>query len=82
MLMDERLITIGIVMTILGIMLTMIGAVLTAFRAKGVKTEWAFGGFIGPIPFGFATKSWLLQLVILISFILLLVIFILNWKVF
>ncbi len=46
-----NLIQIGFVFVLIGIVLLTLGAL---FSAKG-KTYAAFGGFIGPFPFGFAT---------------------------
>lgn len=70
----EQLIPIGILIILIGFILVIIGA---ASKAKG-KVEWAFGGFIGPIPFGIASREDLLKLIIFISIIFLFVFVLLN----
>ncbi len=57
---------LGFLLIFVGIFLVLISLFKSSSK---VKVEWAVGGFVGPIPFGFATKSWLLWLIILILFI-------------
>jgi uncharacterized membrane protein len=56
---------------LLGILFVIIGVMIIAFFALGIpgetKTEVAVGGFIGPIPFGFATSRNMLYLTIALS---------------
>lgn len=48
----------------IGLVCTLVGIVLLALSfAKKVRVEVGIGGFIGPIPFGFATQHWLLLLI-------------------
>lgn len=75
--LELNLILIGILVVLVGFVLVTIGAVL---QAK--KVEWAFGGFIGPIPFGFASREDLLKLIIVFSIIVLTVFLVLYKKVF
>ncbi len=70
----EQLVPIGILVILIGIVLILVGAVS---KSKG-KVEWAFGGFIGPIPFGAASRGDLLKLVIIISIIFLIASIILS----
>lgn len=49
---------------------------------KGSKIEWAFGGFIGPIPFGFASREGWLKFIIVLSIIFLFIFVLLNRKIF
>ncbi len=62
----EELIKIGLLLIFAGMLLTVIGALLSA---KGEDVKVAVGGFIGPIPFGFANDTKLLVLVIALSLI-------------
>ncbi|MEM5802588.1 MAG: DUF131 domain-containing protein [Candidatus Aenigmatarchaeota archaeon] len=72
--MVEQLIPIGFIVVLIGIIL-IIGGIVSA--TKKDKVGFAFGGFIGPIPFGFATRKELLYLIIAISIILAIVFLIL-----
>lgn len=53
---------------LLGFAFVMIGIVLLIFGAIGggsnVKTKVAFGGFIGPVPFGFASEPKMFKFLI------------------
>jgi len=69
-----ELIPIGILIILIGVILLIVGI---ASKTKG-KIEWAFGGFIGPIPFGAASREDLLKLIIFISVIFLCVFILLN----
>jgi uncharacterized membrane protein len=73
----ERLVLAGLVAILLGFVLVVIGMVLTTLRAK-VRVEWAFGGFIGPIPFGFASREDWLRLIIALSLIALAVLLLIG----
>ncbi|MBU5536960.1 MAG: DUF131 domain-containing protein [Candidatus Aenigmatarchaeota archaeon] len=73
--MVEQLIPIGFIVVLIGIILIIIGGIVSA--TKKDKVGFAFGGFIGPIPFGFATRKELLYLIIAISIILAIVFLIL-----
>jgi len=54
--MSQHLITIGIVLIFIGFSLVFIGSLLSS-QKSGSKVEWGVGGFIGPIPFGFASSK-------------------------
>ncbi len=63
---------LGLLLTVMG----MIFIILSLFLGQGkdnVKTEVAVGGFIGFIPFGFATNKKMLLTVLLISAVMLLI---------
>lgn len=63
----EHLVLIGIIVVFIGIFLIILGSLLEASEGK---TKFAVGGFIGPIPFGFASEKGMLYLVIAISLVL------------
>lgn len=62
----EQLITIGVIVVFIGMILIIIGSILGAGDGKA---KIAVGGFIGPIPFGFANDKPLLYAVIAIAMI-------------
>jgi len=62
--MQEKLLLIGIIFIFLGVLLTIISAFMGS-----KKVDFAFGGFIGPIPFGWATNEKALFLLIFIMFL-------------
>jgi uncharacterized protein (TIGR00304 family) len=67
----ENLIPLGILVIIIGFILVIIGA-LSQTR-KG-KSEFAFVGFIGPIPIGFGSNKNILILTTVVALILFLII--------
>lgn len=71
----ENLIPVGVAVIFLGFFIVLIGVLM---GTKGLKVEWAFGGFIGPVPFGFASKKEWLKFIIVLSLIFLLVFVLLN----
>ncbi len=62
--MEDKLFFIGLVLIFLGILLT----IISSFLGKK-KIEFAFGGFIGPIPFGWATNYYLLIILFFLIFV-------------
>jgi len=62
----EQLISLGVITVFIGVVLIVIGGILSATKSKD-KVGFAFGGFIGPIPFGFANREDLLKFVIVIA---------------
>ena len=77
--MTEQLISLGLAVIFVGIILVIVGS-LVSTKSKD-KVGFAFGGFIGPIPFGFANKKELLYLIISLSIILIIAFLILGRKV-
>jgi len=77
-IMEERLILIGFLLIFVGIIILFFGSLLSAFKSKETKVEWGFGGFIGPIPFGVASREDILKLIIIISLIFFLLFLILG----
>lgn len=75
--MRDQLILIGIIVVFIGFLLIITGSILTAMKSK-TKTEWAVGGILWFIPFGFGTKESLIKLSILISAIFLFLLILLN----
>jgi len=71
--MQEKLLLIGLAFILMGIFITII-----AFFLGGKKIEYAFGGFIGPIPFGWASNEKMLILLLIILFIFSLYLFFLK----
>ncbi len=67
--MEEVLVKLGIILILAGFFAVLLGVLLAA-RSENVK--FAFGGFIGPVPFGFANDPRMLALVIFISLFVLL----------
>ena len=65
----EHLINLGILLIILGFAIVFFG---TFFGAKqgNSSTKVAFGGFIGPIPFGFGNDKNLVWFVTILSLVL------------
>jgi len=76
----EQLIPTGILVIIIGFILVITGSVLMALKSKA-KAEWAFGGFIGPLPFGWATKEEWLRIIIILSIIFLILFLLINRKI-
>lgn len=71
--MEEKILLIGIVLIFVGIILTIISAFLSNKRV-----EYGFGGFIGPIPFGWATNQKMLMIIVILMMIFLLYMLILR----
>ncbi|MBU5689650.1 MAG: hypothetical protein QXM68_00995 [Candidatus Aenigmatarchaeota archaeon] len=57
--MQDNLFVVGFALIFLGMIIIIISSL------KSSKVEYAFGGFIGPIPFGWASSKYGLILVIL-----------------
>ena len=74
--MEETLIKFGIILIFVGFLMVFLGAILSA---KSENVKFGFGGFIGPIPFGFANDPRMLVLIIAIS-LLILLLFIFSLK--
>lgn len=60
---------IGIILIFIGLLFLIISGISIALKGNSNRVEFAFGGFIGPIPFGFFTSKrmfwvWLLILAI------------------
>jgi uncharacterized membrane protein len=70
----EQLVFVGILIILIGFALVIMGTISKSKR----NVEWVFGGFIGPIPFGAASKNYLLVFLIIIFMFLLIISFILS----
>lgn len=66
--MSQTLVLIGIAVVFIGIVLIIVGSML---GAKESRARFGFGGFIGPIPFGFASDKPMLYIVIALAIVLL-----------
>ena len=64
--MSEHLIFAGLLLVFIGIFLMIIGSLLAA--GKG-EAKVAVGGFIGPIPFGWANDPRMLKWIMIVSVI-------------
>ncbi|MCD6477900.1 MAG: DUF131 domain-containing protein [Candidatus Aenigmarchaeota archaeon] len=64
----QDLIILGVVLLFIAIILIIVGFVLSAEK-EGGKIEFGFGGFIGPIPFGWASDPKMLKWIILFSLV-------------
>ena len=78
--MEEQLIPLGFLMIIIGIVIVFIGSILTASKSKNVKVDWGVGGFIGPIPFGAASREDILKLIMIVSLIFFILFLVLGKK--
>ena len=58
--MEQHVILLGVVLIFLGMLLVFAGSLL----GKQGKIEWGIGGFIGPIPFGFASNKAMLYILV------------------
>jgi uncharacterized membrane protein len=63
-----NLITAGIILIIIGIMIITIAALISE---SSKKTSFGFGGFIGPIVFGFGNDPRMVKFAVIMSLILL-----------
>ncbi|MFH8080932.1 MAG: hypothetical protein QXO84_03600 [Candidatus Aenigmatarchaeota archaeon] len=63
--MEENIFLLGIFLVLIGVFLI----ILSSFRGK---VEYGFGGFIGPIPFGWATNQKILIIIIILMMLLIL----------
>ncbi|MCX8178571.1 MAG: hypothetical protein N3D75_01940 [Candidatus Aenigmarchaeota archaeon] len=61
--MQETMFLVGFSLIFIGIILILISSIRSA------KVEYAFGGFIGPIPFGWANTKQGLVLIIILLFL-------------
>lgn len=75
--MPEALIILGFILLFIAVVLIVIGII----SSGKMETKFAFGGFIGPLPFGFANDPKLLWAVIIIS-VLIIVFYILSNRIF
>lgn len=75
--MAQELIFMGILLIFIGMLLVILGSILAA--GKG-EAKIAVGGFIGPIPFGWANDprmlKWIIAVSAVIAIIFLLMLFI------
>lgn len=75
--MNERLIFIGIALIFLGFIVIMI-----EFVQQGrVKSEWGVGGFIGIVPFGFASNPKILKFIMILSLFIAVLVLILFLRI-
>ncbi len=63
----EQLVTIGMVVIFIGVAIVIIGSLLGAGGDGKGGAKIAVGGFIGPIPFGFANDRPLLYVVMAVA---------------
>lgn len=74
--MDQSITLIGIAVVFIGMIILIIGSILGG--EGGSKTEWGVGGFIGPIPFGWASSPQMLRIILAIT-VVMVIIFFLFW---
>ena len=65
----EQLISLGILLILIGIIIVFFG-VLKGNKEGSSATKIAFGGFIGPIPFGFGNDKNLVWFVTVLSLVI------------
>lgn len=66
---NEQLIVLGILLVVVGLIVLFIGSIV---GAEKTQVKVGVGGFIGPIPFGFANDPRILWAAITLTFVLLL----------
>jgi uncharacterized membrane protein len=66
--MEQSLVILGFVVILIGIFIIIVASLLGEEGEK--RIHWGFGGFIGPIPFGFASERGILYVIITICVIL------------
>lgn len=76
--MEEKIILTGFLIIFLGIVVVIVGSFLATSKSKQTKVEWGIGGFIGPIPFGAASREDILKIIITISVMFLILFLILG----
>ncbi len=65
--MEQFLVLLGIALVFIGMVIIIIGSLLGT--GKG-EVKVGIGGFIGPIPFGFASERGMLYLVIILTIVM------------
>ena len=74
--MPQELVLAGIILLFIALVLIIVGSVLSAEK-EGRKIEVGIGGFIGPVPFGWASSpdmlKWIMVItaIVMIGFVLL-----------
>ena len=68
----EQIISLGILLMVIGFIIVFFG-VLKGSKEASSKTKIAFGGFIGPIPFGFGNDKNLVWFAAILSIVLFLI---------
>lgn len=76
----QQLIPIGILIIFIGIIILFVGFILSATKQKQTKTEGGFIFWVGPIPFGFATRKEIFYALLAASVILILAFLFFNRK--
>jgi uncharacterized membrane protein len=71
--MQEKLFLLGLAFILIGVLIVIVASFL-----GGKKVEYAFGGFIGPIPFGWASNEKMLIILLILLFLFSLFIFFLR----
>lgn len=76
----EQLVMLGVIVIFIGVAIVIIGSLLGAGGDGKGGAKIAVGGFIGPIPFGFANDKPLLYVVIAVAIIMVVLSVILSQK--
>lgn len=74
--MEANLILIGFIVIFIGILILIVGSILSAKTDAKV----GFGGFIGPIPFGWANDPQILKIILIVTAIIAVIFFVLVLK--
>ena len=74
--MNEQILGLGIILIFIGFILVFVSALL---GGQG-ESKFAIGGFIGPIPFGSASRGDILKLVMIVSLIFFILFLVLGQK--
>jgi uncharacterized membrane protein len=72
--MQSTWLFIGLAFIAIGLLIIVISSFLTK-----TESEWGFGGFIGPFPFGFASNQTMLYITIILTVLLVVLSLALVW---
>ena len=72
------IVSIGFLIVIIGIILIVVGGLVNAQESKGGV---AVGGFIGPIPFGFATNPTLFLVILAVTVVIAVLFFAVSFRI-
>lgn len=75
--MEQSLVFLGIILVFAGIIIIILGSLIG--EQKG-EVMFGVGGFIGPIPFGFANEKGMLYLVMAIALVMFLIFILFGYR--
>lgn len=75
----EKIISIGIILLLIGIILIFVGSIFTTVKGEKSNVKVAFGGFLGPLPFGFASDKQMFYILIALMIFALIFFYLLRY---